>query len=311
MSISTAAPPVVDQHVFLIGRPPISEFLSYVRNLAVNARTRDEGELMEEWRVANDRVRELETAEAGIADDPPVQLLPEAMRPLADAVLADPQFKQAFRLVRHEIVMVELDRMVVFQKHINLMHVDAIRKRLPERELTPEELFDLCIPLDVPTVPVRIAKTAPNSFTFVSPSRDFRYVEPVLLDPSQVSGYDRMGPVTAILGIVVGYGSNYLNAIHAEGRLVLTNGSHRAYALREHGITHVPCIVQDVTRAEELEMVGADEVRHHPDRYLQTPRPPMLKDYFDDRLRKILHVARKHRMITLTFGVDVSDIPGE
>jgi hypothetical protein len=73
----------------------------------------------------------------------------------------------------------------------------------------------------------------------------------------------------------------------------------------------VPCIVQHVTRPEELEIVGPVELRHHPDRYVGTARPPMLKDYFDDRLRKILRVARKHRMVRLSFGVDVSDIPAQ
>lgn len=310
MTISTAAPPVVDQHVFLIGRPPISEFLGYVRNLAVNARTRDEGQLMEEWRVANDRVRELETLEAGLADDPPIAPLHPDMRELAEAIIADPSFRQAFRFVPLELAMVELDRMVVFQKHINLMYVDEIRQRLPQ-EPTPEELFRVCIPHEVHTTPVRIARTAPNSYTFVSPSRDFRYVEPVLLNADQVSGYDRMGPVTAVLGIVVGFGSNYLNAIQVENRLVLTNGSHRAYALRERGITHAPCVIQKITRPEELEIVGTDELHRNSDRYLRTPRPPLLKDYFDERLRKILQVARKHRMVTLNFGVEVTDIPAQ
>jgi hypothetical protein len=110
---------------------------------------------------------------------------------------------------------------------------------------------------------------------------------------------------------VVGYGSNFLNAWHIENRLVLSNGSHRAFALREHGITHLPCLVQKVTRREELELVGTDVVSAHPERYLTNPRPPMLKDYFDPKLRKILNVARKHRLITLSFGVDTSEIPAQ
>ena len=53
MYIQGAAEPVVDQHVFLIGRPPITDFLTYVRNLAIDARRRDEGQLVAEWRAAN------------------------------------------------------------------------------------------------------------------------------------------------------------------------------------------------------------------------------------------------------------------
>lgn len=311
MNISGAAPPVVDQHVFLIGRPPIGDFLSYVRNLALDAQRRDEGVLADEWRAANDRVRELETTEAGLADDPPKLPLPPEMHSLAEEIQADPAFRNAFRLVPVEIAMLELDRLVVFQKHINLMYVNEVQERLPDGEPTPEELFRFCIPREVHTVPVRIAQTAATSYTFVSPSHDFRYIEPVLLDADQVRGYDRMGPVTAILGIVVGFGSNYLVGMQIENRIILVNGSHRAYALRERGVTHAPCIIQKITRMEELEIVGTDELRRNSDRYVQAPRPPMLKDYFDVRLRKVLQVARKHRMIKLTFGVEVSDIPAQ
>lgn len=309
MSIQGAAEPVVDQHVFLLGRPPIGEFLAYYRHLAVEVRPRDEGRLMDEWRTANDRVRELETTEAGLADDPPILPLPPEMQESEAAILADARFRNAFRMTPVRIAMVELDRLVVYQKHINLAHVREMQRRFGE--LAPEELFRICIPLETTGQPIRVAQTAPNSYTFVSPSRDFRYVEPVLFDADQVLGYEPMGTVTAVVGIVVGYGSSYLNAIHIENRLILGNGSHRAFALRERGVTHVPCVVQSISRREEMEIAAADEVRKYPSRYLGTPRPPMLKDYFDDSLRKIIDVARKHRMVKLTFGVEVSDIPAQ
>jgi hypothetical protein len=310
MTISTAARPIVDQHVFLLGRPPIGDFLAYVRTCAVNARRSNDKQLMDEWRAANDRVRELETSEAGLADGPAIAPLPPELDDLRDAVLAEPAFHHAFRLVPTELAMVELDRMVVHQKHINLMYVKEVRERLPAAP-TLQDLFRFCIPLESHTVPVQITQTAPNSYTFVSPSQDFRFIEPVLLDPGQVSGYDRMGPVTALLGLVVGFGWNCVNAYHLENRLVLANGSHRAFALREMGMTHIPCVVQRITRRDELEITAGDELRRHPDRYLKSARPPMLKDYFDDRLRKVLDVVRKHRLLTLTFGVDGSDIPAQ
>ena len=63
------------------------------------------------------------------------------------------------------------------------------------------------------------------------------------------------------MGLVVGFSSNYLNVVAAEGRLVLNNGYHRVYALRERGVTHVPCVMQRVTRREELELVGTGALR--------------------------------------------------
>ncbi|MCZ7673842.1 MAG: hypothetical protein M5U34_45335 [Chloroflexi bacterium] len=111
------------------------------------------------------------------------------------------------------------------------------------------------------------------------------------------------------MGLVVGFGSNFLNAIAAEGRLVLNNGSHRAYALRASGITHVPCIIQQVSRREELLVIGSNELRQNPDLYLKAPRPPLLKDYFDPKLRKVFLVPRRNRQIKVSFGVEQIDVP--
>jgi hypothetical protein len=60
------------------------------------------------------------------------------------------------------------------------------------------------------------------------------------------------------------------------------------------GHTHVPCLIQNVSRREELELV-APEIQQHIDLHLEAPRPPLLKDYFDDRLHLSLHVPRSRK----------------
>lgn len=276
--------------------------------MAVNGHDLDRGQLTEEWRRANDRVRELERLETGWADDPTVGPLPEALSSLEAEVLADPIFRRVFQLVPVRIGMVELDRLVVYQKHINLRFAERLRSRLGD-EPSPEKVFRLCLPYDHPHPPSQPMQTAGNSFAFVSPSADFRLLEARLLRPDQLTDYQSQGPVASVLALVVGYGSNFLNAFEIEGRLVLNNGSHRAYALREMGVTHVPCIVQTVSRREELEVVASGPLPKEPERYLEAPRPPVLKDYFDPALRKIVPVPKKNRMVKLTFGVEQMDVP--
>src|SRR5205085_5385811 len=97
-------------------------------------------------------------------------------------------------------------------------------------------LYRVCLPIDHPTVPHRAGYVADNTYVFVSESNDIRFLDSVVLNPEQVVHYQSHGPIAGVLGLVVGYGSNYLNAIAAEGRLVLNNGSHRAYALRDLGV---------------------------------------------------------------------------
>jgi hypothetical protein len=108
---------------------------------------------------------------------------------------------------------------------------------------------------------------------------------------------------------VVGFGSNFLNALHADGRLVLNNGSHRAFALRGLGVTQVPCIVQRVTRREELEVVANDELARHADVYLRHPRPPVLKDYFDSELRTVVAAPRRWMQISVKWVAEPLAVP--
>jgi hypothetical protein len=100
-----------------------------------------------------------------------------------------------------------------------------------------------------------------------------------------------------------------MNAIYAEKRLILNNGSHRAFALRQMGVTHVPCIVQHVASRDELEVIASSSVRRNPDLYLKHVRPPMLKDYFNPQLRMVMPVHRRLRQVTIRFEVEEDFVP--
>lgn len=308
MSLLVSQAGSADDHVFLIGRPPLLEFLGFVRTMALDGQAADQAQLAVEWRKANDHVKQLESTQAGIADGPPVGTLDASLDGEAAALIANPFFAKSFGMVPIRLGLVELDRLVVFQKFIDLSFVNQLKKRIGTAP-SQRALFEFCLPARPDLPQVSHAQTAPNAFTFTSPSKDFRFLEAVMLDPSQLAGYQAQGPAVAAVSIVVGYGSNFLNVAKVENRLVLGNGSHRAYALRELGVTHVPCIVQDVTRREELEVLGFGDLQQNPDLYLKSPRPPMLRDYFDPELRKIVPVVRKQRGYRISFGVEPMDIP--
>jgi len=301
---------VGDEHVFLVGRPPIGEYLGFVQGLAINGHAVDLGELTEEWRKANDHVRALETTEAGIADAPPMRELPPDLAALATELMQNPMFRRVFRFVPSRIALVELDRLMVFQKNINLRYVEELKARLGHAP-SPASTFRLALSLDRVEPPVRQMQGPQSLFSFLCPSNDLRFLEPVLLEPVQVSGFTSTGRPSKVIGLAVGFGSNYLNALHVDGRLILNNGSHRAYALRELGVKEVPCIVQTVTRRDELELVASGDFQQAPDRYLKAPRPPLLKDYFDPKLRKIVLVQRKNRLVRVQIAVEQSDVPAQ
>ena len=300
-----------DPHVFLIGRPPVTEFLQFVQTQTVEGQTTAVRALADEWRAANDRIHALEKSEAGIADSPEVEALSPELKTVGDAFLADPLVERSYPLGNVSVGMVHLDNVVVFQKFVNLAYAQQLGDYLGS-EPEPETVFDFCLPRERRyDPPVTKGQTAQGGFVFNSPSTDFRILGVKALEPDQVLGLDVSGVPATVVAVAVGYGSNYLMTLRVGGRLVLWNGSHRAYALRANGIARVPCVIQDVSRRDELEAHGGPDhpLNTHTDLFLTHPRPPLLKDYFDEQLHTIVHVPRRYRQVQLGFNGGQADLP--
>ncbi len=198
--------------------------------------------------------------------------------------------------------MVELDKLIVFQLHVSRNFIQTLADQLgPDPSL--EELFRFCLPLGRPNPPVQTQRVGSKRYVFRSDSTDFRFHDAVLLQPDQVRDYHAFGPLAGVVGIAVGFGSNFLNAIRVGDRLLLNNGYHRACALRQLGVTHAPCIIQTATRLDELELIGKPLIADDPDFYFNTARPPLLKDFFDPNIGKVWPVHKRVRMIEVNFEV--------
>ncbi|MBU6402824.1 MAG: hypothetical protein KGS61_21090 [Verrucomicrobia bacterium] len=301
-------PDQADENLYLIGRPTLKRFLRFVRKRALDPP--DEGTLTDEWQAANEVVRALEKEEAGAADSPPIpqlEVTPEN-EPWLTQFLEDPLVQNSFNTVPTEVAFVELDRLVVYQHHIDLTYVRLLERAWGPSP-SPEQIFRACLLHEHPRPPVKWSRAHGNSFVFVSPSNDLRFLGAMKLRREHITGYPPPGDLAGVVGLAFGFGSNFLNAIHAENRLILNNGSHRAYALRKLGIRHAPCIVQHVSSREKLEVIAASAVATKPDDYLRHPRPAMLKDYFDPRLHKVMPVHRQIQQVTLKFEIDQIDVP--
>jgi len=297
-----------DEHLHLTGRPTLKEFLRYTKKHSVNPP--NDGDLTDEWQAASDVVRTLETEEAGAADNPPITKLEMSPKtePLLTEFLKDPLVRNGFNTVPTEVAYVELDRLVVYQHHIDLTYA-----RLLERELgdspSEERIFRAALLHDHPLPPAKWSRVHGNQFVFMSPSNDMRFLGTMKLQADNIRDYPPPGNLVGVVGVAVGFGSNFLNAIYAEKRLILNNGSHRAYALRKMGVTRVPCIVQHVSSREKLDVVAASDVATHPEYFLKHPRPSMLKDYFNPKLHKVMRVHRQMRQVTVKIEVEDGYVP--
>lgn len=303
---SPATDPSIAETVYLIGRNSPERFLRFVRREGVENFT--EADLLDEWRAARARVRVLQREEAGFADDVPVAELGPAYEPLLIEFLKDPLVRHGFNMVPTEVGIVELDRLVVYQNHIDLAHVGRLVESMGG---TPDwrDLFRICLPFDHPSPPVAWSRSHDNGFVFLSPSNDLRFLGTMPLEGHHIVDYPPPGVMVGVVGLAVGFGSNFLNAIRVGGRLILNNGSHRAFALRRLGVTHVPCVVQHVASRSELGMIAPGRVRRNLKALTGDARPAVLKDYFDDRLRKVVRVRRRLRQVTVRFDVDEVYVP--
>lgn len=62
-----------------------------------------------------------------------------------------------------------------------------------------------------------------------------------------------------MLALSVGFTTNVLNVVRYGARVVLNNGYHRALALQELGVTHVPCLIQVCAHWEDV-VAGSSEM---------------------------------------------------
>jgi hypothetical protein len=301
-------------HLFLVGHPPVTEFIGFVTTQTLEGRDGDhavQSALMDAWRNGNDHLLALEEQEGGYADGVELSELPEKLKQLAAEALTDPGLQRNYALTPISIEWIELDRLVIFQKQINLAFVDQLVAQLVE-DPDAKRIFDFALPYKQRNdPPVAFGQQADGTWIFKSISNDFRILNAELLEPGQIAGLDAGGVPVKVVALSVGYGSNYLTALSVEGRLVLTNGSHRAYALRAAGQTHAPCLVQHVSRRDELRVLVGDNhaLVTQSETFLETTRPPLFKDYFDEQLRMIVNVPSSIRQVQVGFNLGQADLP--
>lgn len=292
--------------LYLAGRPPLKDYLHMVRKYAADPA--ETGVLTDEWNAAHKLVLQLEQDEPGLADNPRMTKLGPEYEPLLVELLKNPLIRNGFNTLPTDIVLIDLEHTVVYQEHIDVTFARALQERLGAAPGT-EAVFRTCLPADQPQPPVKWIRVGENRFTFMSPSNDLRFLGELPLEPGQLQECPPPGNLVGVIGAAVGFGSNFMNAIYAENRVILNNGSHRAYVLRKLGITHVPCIVQHVASREELALVASSQLRRHADLYLKHPRPPMLRDYLDPRLHTVVAVHRRMRQVTVQLKIDEHDAP--
>ncbi len=297
------------QHeTWLLGQAPLRKYLDFIDDMGEAGLAAQRTELVREWSAAALYYEELARREPGIADHPDVPPLDPALAPQIQQVMLSSAYTRTFDTLPVTIQMVDLAHLVVCQNHVTHSFVERIKARLgvaPDTDPEPAALLRFCLPQGDGPAPVELRAAGSKRYVFRSESTDFRFHEPVMLQQSQLDNYSAFGPVAGALALVVGFSCNFMNAVCDDdsGRLLLHNGYHRACALLELGVRYAPCVVQTVTSRDELNIVAKAAVAADPGYYFNAPRPPLLKDFLDPRIRKVLPVKRMARVIELSYEV--------
>lgn len=257
--------------------------LSLVKNKCIAEESALLAETLRSWEEATESLRKLETQESGIADNCETFDISSG---LIEGIKLNPAITNTFSKHVLEFKMVEIDKLISIQRQVLLDYVDNLTKKIPKNP-SEDDLLKFCLipeqhaPFPKPT------RMSSDSLYFTSPSRDLRFLggftkkdfteEDVKI--TKVGGF----PTHAIM-LFVGYGPACMHAYSVNGRLILSNGFHRAYTLRRKGIKKIPLLLKKIGNAD-LEF--PDDIQGlKKDYLLKHPRPILIKDFFNDDLVK-------------------------
>jgi len=286
-----------------------AEVLNHVRTQALPEERDQAPGILESWRALQPQVQHLQTAEVGLAETISLVALPSEADELVKGFAADPAFQKTFATLPSQFSMVEVDKLVAAQRTVNLDYVERLVASYPTSP-TLEDLLNICVSPKRTMEPIQHLEVAPNTHVFSSPNSDIRFIGAFLkqnLTPEDLAYAEQGGIPAAAIIAFVGYGAAPINVLMAGQRVVLNNGFHRVYALRQLGVMHIPVVVQQI-RNPQLEFPPA--IAGLPSEYLLgAARPVLIKDFFEPGFTITLKVRDRVKMVTVGIARNEHEVP--
>lgn len=284
------------------------ELIGYVRSQAAEEDRERIDEIVAQWEALQPRVQALVRAEAGLADTVDVVDVPETDRGMVAEFICDPLFRRAFQLPS-EVKLVEIDKMVAYQRMVHMGYVGRLADRLGDRP-SDEDVLDLCVSPQREMDPIQHLAFGNATHTFSSRNSDIRFLGAFLkrdLSLEDVGFAEGGGVPAAAIIAFVGYGTPMVNAFLVGSRVILNNGFHRVVALRRLGVERVPLVLQRVQNPDlelpaELGGISRDYLVKH-------PRPALVKDFLEPGFTLKLRVRERMRVVNLGVQVGQQDVP--
>ena len=202
---------------------------------------RSETQLKLLWQAAGQQRGEV----VGTPGDPELLDLPSSADPHVAAVMAHARFPETCAGMPHTFRLVEIHPLLAFQFHVldNAIAVCDPANGVPDLAT----MLDICLPLTERIVSVSPAALTGDGFVIRSDDMNARPLE-------IIPGADHHG--RPVVGFSIAERSAFVHVVRWGGRAFLKNGYHRARALALAGVTHMPAIVLDATRFDEVGLPG-------------------------------------------------------
>ena len=253
-------------------------------------------EVVQRWQAA---ASSLSDGEPRPAVEPDPQPLPPELQGSAKAISGEAQFQFLLGNLRPDFAVVSLKKLIAIQKFV---YVDADVGALPDpRDLAA--LFRLTVPEYKASPRTTIKDDAALSYTMASENPNLR-VGGMAESEIMVTTPNGAQMPLHILGYFATYGGPWMQVARFQGRWLLRDGYHRAYALVKHGIDRVPCVLVSANTLADLGVVRAGFVDAS---ILLGDRPPKVGDFIDASLavtgsiipiRKVVRVRAEEFVIT-------------
>jgi hypothetical protein len=245
-----------------------------------------------QWNIANPRVR----TPFPNAGHPDIQPIPQEHDTYLTGVQSNPRYPQTVRTMPRSFRLVEIDRLLSFQVHVDLQRATQCCASLRNNPQI-QDMLPICLPhrpLDPNSIPHTFTQQA-KGFVIESPNLNFQIIA------EDVRG-DSPDQLLEIRGVGVGESSSLIQVALLNGRYYLRNGYHRAYCLRQKGATHMPCLVLEANNFSEVDQrPGPYNFRQ---RKLESQNPPTL-GHFTQGLAHNVTLRNVKRVIRVSWSDDV------
>jgi len=228
------------------------------------------------------------------AGNPNIQQLAGADAQYAQALSQLPWVAAAFQQFQYQNVnfqLIEIDPILAYQFTVSLERSGHHCNHLNNPQVT--DLLPICLPQTQPMPEYLSSPLTQDSKSVIFKARNLnvRPLGPGVFNLT-VNGYQITVP-----GFPFHVALPFAHVLRFNNRYYLHNGFHRALGIRRAGATHMPCILRDVQRAEDVGIRTDDTT--FPLDLLESANPPTVGHFTQGRshaveLRahsRILHVS--------------------